>query len=198
MKSIKTWFKGLALGGKIATISAVSILSLFAISSVSQPSSRVITTTPSSTRTVQQPKTETIRATATEMVAFTSSTVDDATLAQGTTQVRTAGVNGERTLTYEVTYTNGQETSRKEVANAITTQPVNEVIVKGTKAPRVQAQKSCPNGTYVNTAGNTVCSPYASDGVPAGATAQCQDGTYSYSQSRRGTCSHHGGVARWL
>lgn len=33
---------------------------------------------------------------------------------------------------------------------------------------------------------------------PAGATAQCRDGTYSFSQHRQGTCSHHGGVARWL
>lgn len=33
---------------------------------------------------------------------------------------------------------------------------------------------------------------------PPGATAQCVDGTYSYSQNRRGTCSHHGGVSRWL
>ena len=29
-------------------------------------------------------------------------------------------------------------------------------------------------------------------------TAVCNDGTYSYSQNRRGTCSHHGGVRRWL
>jgi len=28
-------------------------------------------------------------------------------------------------------------------------------------------------------------------------TAKCRDGTLSYSQSRRGTCSHHGGVAEW-
>jgi hypothetical protein len=34
-------------------------------------------------------------------------------------------------------------------------------------------------------------------GRPAGATARCRDGTYSYSASRRGTCSHHGGVAVW-
>lgn len=33
---------------------------------------------------------------------------------------------------------------------------------------------------------------------PAGASAVCRDGTYSYSRSRRGTCSHHGGVSRWL
>jgi hypothetical protein len=33
---------------------------------------------------------------------------------------------------------------------------------------------------------------------PAGATAQCRDGTYSFSKHHSGTCSHHGGVAAWL
>jgi hypothetical protein len=33
---------------------------------------------------------------------------------------------------------------------------------------------------------------------PASAqTAVCRDGTYSYSRTRSGTCSHHGGVAQW-
>jgi Protein of unknown function (DUF3761) len=36
------------------------------------------------------------------------------------------------------------------------------------------------------------------NGAPAGATARCMDGTYSYSQHRSGTCSHHGGVAYWI
>ena len=35
-------------------------------------------------------------------------------------------------------------------------------------------------------------------GDTSGATAECRDGTYSYSAHRRGTCSHHGGVKRWL
>lgn len=35
-------------------------------------------------------------------------------------------------------------------------------------------------------------------GLPGGATARCRDGTLSYSRHRRGTCSHHGGVAVWL
>jgi hypothetical protein len=34
--------------------------------------------------------------------------------------------------------------------------------------------------------------------TPAGATARCRDGTYSFSQHRSGTCSDHGGVAVWL
>lgn len=31
-----------------------------------------------------------------------------------------------------------------------------------------------------------------------GATAECRDGSYSYSANHRGTCSHHGGVKRWF
>jgi hypothetical protein len=34
--------------------------------------------------------------------------------------------------------------------------------------------------------------------APQGATALCRDGTYSFSQHRSGTCSHHGGVSKWL
>ena len=56
------------------------------------------------------------------------------------------------------------------------------------------------NNYYTNTDGNEVHSPAYTDdnSVPDGATAQCVDGTYSFSQNRRGTCSHHGGVAAWL
>jgi hypothetical protein len=58
---------------------------------------------------------------------------------------------------------------------------------------------ACTNGTYVNSAGHTVCKPEESpSGAPAGATARCEDGTYSFSESRSGTCSSHGGVAEWL
>ena len=52
---------------------------------------------------------------------------------------------------------------------------------------------------YTNSDGQQVHSPaYSSGGAPAGATALCGDGTYSFSQHRSGTCSHHGGVAKWL
>ena len=65
-----------------------------------------------------------------------------------------------------------------------------------------QQQKSQPkctdNGTYVNSKGETVKRPENCSAAPRGATAQCRDGSYSFSQSRRGTCSHHGGVAKWL
>ena len=52
---------------------------------------------------------------------------------------------------------------------------------------------------YTNSEGQRVHSPaYSNGGPPAGATAFCNDGTYSFSQHRQGTCSHHGGVAKWL
>jgi len=62
-----------------------------------------------------------------------------------------------------------------------------------------QAQPNCTNnGTYTNSQGQTVPRPENCSGPPKGATAQCRDGSYSFSQSRSGTCSHHGGVAKWL
>jgi hypothetical protein len=61
-----------------------------------------------------------------------------------------------------------------------------------------QKPKCSDNGTYTNSKGETVKRPENCSAAPQGATAQCADGTYSFSQSRRGTCSHHGGVAKWL
>jgi Protein of unknown function (DUF3761) len=66
------------------------------------------------------------------------------------------------------------------------------------KAGEAETTPGCTNGTYTNSAGNTVCSPETAPTAPAGATAKCEDGTYSFSESRSGTCSHHGGVAEWL
>src|SRR5436190_22786010 len=32
---------------------------------------------------------------------------------------------------------------------------------------------------------------------PKGATAQCEDGTYSHAKTQQGACSSHGGVKTW-
>lgn len=76
-------------------------------------------------------------------------------------------------------------------------------------APRVTAtpelsptptQTIAPPTYYTNSSGNTIQSPSKTqnNSVPLGATAICRDGSYSFSQHRSGTCSHHGGVATWL
>ncbi|MGA5656187.1 DUF3761 domain-containing protein [Rahnella contaminans] len=55
-------------------------------------------------------------------------------------------------------------------------------------------------GDYINSDGQSVHKPAhsKSGNVPEGASAQCRDGTYSFSTHHRGTCSRHGGVAQWL
>jgi hypothetical protein len=79
------------------------------------------------------------------------------------------------------------------------------------RTPRHQQQEVAPasepsesqlleHGRYTNRKGESVHSPaHTKDGkAPAGASAQCRDGSYSFSHSHRGTCSGHGGVAGWL
>lgn len=144
---------------------------------------------------VTQPTITHTTVTETKTVPFTATTQDDNTLAKGTTQVTVPGVDGVETLTYDVTYSNGKQIDKQLKTDVVTTPPVTQVTAVGTY---VAPMPSCTNGTYVNSAGNTVCSPESASSAPAGATAQCIDGTYSFSQSRSGTCSHHGGASSWL
>jgi hypothetical protein len=56
------------------------------------------------------------------------------------------------------------------------------------------------NTHYRNSDGDIIHGPARRlDGaVPAGASAQCRDRTYSFSRHANGTCSHHGGVQTWM
>lgn len=65
-------------------------------------------------------------------------------------------------------------------------------------AAHARPARTCTVDSYVNARGNCVHRPVRAIRAPVGATAKCRDGTYSFSQSRRGTCSWHGGVAAWL
>ncbi|MFB6879119.1 DUF3761 domain-containing protein [Streptomyces sp. NPDC056323] len=58
-------------------------------------------------------------------------------------------------------------------------------------------------GPAVQAEATSTCAPHttgvcrATSPHPAGATAECKDGTTSYAAKFRGTCSHHGGVRYW-
>ncbi|PZS37779.1 MAG: hypothetical protein DLM62_17355 [Pseudonocardiales bacterium] len=65
-------------------------------------------------------------------------------------------------------------------------------------AGSAQESDSCDADSYRNSDGKCVHRPQQAAGAPAGATARCTDGEYSFSQHRQGTCSGHGGVAQWL
>jgi len=79
-------------------------------------------------------------------------------------------------------------------SSPVVTQPAKKII---SSAP-VDGIPLSNNNTYINSQGNEVHSPAYAPSVPTGASAICRDGTYSFSQNRRGTCSHHGGVSEWL
>ncbi|MGF6889628.1 hypothetical protein ABIA39_009091 [Nocardia sp. GAS34] len=59
---------------------------------------------------------------------------------------------------------------------------------------------ACAANEYENIDGVCVLRPESvpGDAVPAGATARCRDGDYSFTRHRRGACSGHEGVAQWL
>ena len=68
-------------------------------------------------------------------------------------------------------------------------------------APAVnRATPTTGRSFYTNRQGEPVRRPTrATDSqAPPDASAQCRDGSYSFSMHHRGTCSHHGGVAQWL
>jgi resuscitation-promoting factor RpfB len=73
----------------------------------------------------------------------------------------------------------------------------NSAATSNTK-PNTGHANCTNNGTYVNSNGQTVQRPENCSVPPKGASAQCRDGSSSFSTSRRGTCSHHGGVAKWF
>jgi hypothetical protein len=51
---------------------------------------------------------------------------------------------------------------------------------------------------YDSSEGTLVKEPQYANGFPPDATAQCNDGVYSFSENNSGTCSGHGGVHGWL
>ena len=68
-----------------------------------------------------------------EPVAFETEQIKDATRDKGYKEVKTAGKDGKRMVTYEVTVENGIEVSRKEINSTVTEEPVKQVEIVGTK-----------------------------------------------------------------
>jgi resuscitation-promoting factor RpfB len=66
---------------------------------------------------------------------------------EGERTVTQKGVEGEQTLTWRVTLTDGVETGREQVSTAVTTPPVDEQVSVGTKAkPAVAAPSASADG----------------------------------------------------
>jgi murein DD-endopeptidase MepM/ murein hydrolase activator NlpD len=69
----------------------------------------------------------------TKYISFETVYNNSSSYYEGTKVVKTNGVQGEKELTYEVTYVDGSESSRSLVTERVTKEPVNEVVLVGTK-----------------------------------------------------------------
>mgnify|MGYP001075219972 CR=1 FL=1 len=166
---------GIALvGGAVnaATLAARSVAGEGAPVAFAATTATAAASTPSRTPTptpTHTPVVTTRDETATEPVPFERTSVEDSSLPQGQTTVTTAGQNGERTRTYRVTLTDGVETGRELVSDAVTTPPVTEVTSIGTYvAPAAPPPPAAAPGN---------CDPnYAEACVPIASDVDCVGG----------------------
>ncbi len=159
--SLVVLFTGASLAPRPTSSDVVALVG----SSTDEPSP-----TPTRTAEVKKPKVTTANVNDVQVVPFTESTVDDPNLAAGTTAVTTTGVNGQRTIVYKVTYTDGVETGRVVVSDTVTLAPVNQVVSNGTYvAPP-------PPAAFVDTSGG--CDPnYSGACVPIDSDVDCAGGS---------------------
>jgi hypothetical protein len=86
----------------------------------------------------------------TQAQTISYSTVDqtDNSMASGTAKIEQYGQNGVETVTYNLIYTNGQQTNKTLVSSSVTTAPTKEIVDIGpsiakTKSTQKHSSKSC-------------------------------------------------------
>lgn len=126
------------------------------------PSGPAAPSSAAQTTTKPTPVIERRTVTETSAIPFGTREVADPALAQGRTEVRTRGVAGVKTITYEVTFTNGVQTAKKRVREVVTREPVTQVIAMGAR----QAPQCDPNyaGACVPIASDVDCAGGSGDG----------------------------------
>ena len=89
-----------------------------------------------------EPKVEHQEITTTEEIPYASRTENNADLAEGTRNVKQAGVKGIKTITWDITLTDGKETARTKKSEKVTKEPVEEIIEVGTKKTGVETKET--------------------------------------------------------
>lgn len=80
--------------------------------------------------------------TSTDPIAFSTRTIDDPTLPEGTTQVQQEGQDGEKRTTYRVTYADGVEESRTVTSEKTVKEPLDRIVLRGTAKPVTSDESS--------------------------------------------------------
>ena len=86
--------------------------------------------------------------TETEVIPKGVEYVDDATLIKGQEKVVDEGQDGVKTITYKVTYQDGQEATREVIDEQVTTEMRNKVIANGTMEPTPAPKNTTVKDTF--------------------------------------------------
>jgi uncharacterized protein YabE (DUF348 family) len=105
-----------------------------------------------------------------EKISFSTVRKNSGSLARGTTKVDTTGRTGSRTLTFREVRQDGKLTSRKQTSSAVTTAPRQQVVLVGTKAPKVHRAP-----TRSSSSGSTKSAPRSSSPAPSVASGGVWD-----------------------
>jgi hypothetical protein len=140
----KAWYAALTKSSKLFVWTIIAISSLSVVHAATGPNQPPAPTSAPTVVEPTKPSVETKTVTETKAVAFGSTTINDSNLDKDKNEIRTAGVDGVKTFTYEVTYENGVEKDKKLVKEEITTQPVAQVTAIGTKMAYVAPPAPAP------------------------------------------------------
>ena len=83
-----------------------------------------------------------------QRVSFSTVRKNSGSLARGKTEVGTTGRSGTRTITYRVVRHDGKVTSRKQTSSKLTERPRSQVVLVGTKAPKVTRRPASSGGGF--------------------------------------------------
>jgi len=119
----------------------------------------------------------------------------DASLPQGTEEVLIRGQDGELLCTAEVTYINGQETSRALIRQTQTIAPITEIIAQGTAEPVTEEPSDMPiiEDGYIIMPSGEILTYYKTDYVTATGYTHTDAGCDMITST--GTTVHYGTVA---
>lgn len=107
--------------------------------------------------------------TETESIPYVKKQEPDSTMLKGETKLKQVGVDGTKTLTYEYSQNEGQPEAKKLIKEEVTTQPIDEITLYGTKV-----QSNCDP----NYSGGCVPNVYPSDVDCAGGSGNGPYYTY--------------------
>lgn len=111
--------------------------------------------------------------TTTESVDYETVIKSDSSMYVGETKVETEGQEGERTIVTREKLVDGKVVETEEISNEITKEPVDKVVLEGTKKPETRCATITAGGTVYDENGNLVsykkaltgrCTAYTGDG----------------------------------